>query len=563
MSARHGDRDFYRWDYPVRFLKKFAIIFLLLLMTISTANAMELYNASDWAIRWDNTLKGSVAYRLESQDEDLIDAAHVNGDDGDRNFDRGFSSTRLDLLSELDIKRLNFGVHASAAGWVDGMYLKSNDNNSPSTFNGLGPNNEFDDETEQLHGKKIELLDAFAFGQFNIGDMSASFRLGRHTLLWGETLFFATNGIANGMAPIDSIKGLGVPSTPAKEIFMPVNQVSGQLQIMPTLAFAGFVGLEWRRTRIPGSGSYFSSHDLLDAGGQRLFLGPSAAGPALWRGEDMGAGDSTSEFGDSGFESFGASMRFRVPKVDADWGLYYHQYNDTVPQIYLYPGQNVNLAVGKVGEYALVYPKNIQMIGASFGTEIGSVNVSGEVSERLDTPLVSTPQVVLPGMVADNDDHPLYAIGNTLHANVSLVYLAAAGPSLGGFRLWDGATIMAEVGYTYLVDITENESAFDPTRDDYAFGIRMTFEPAYYQVVSGLDLTVPIGVGYNPAGKSPVDPQFNVTGADEGGDFSVGIAGIYHSNWRTGITYTNYFGSTDTQALADRDFVSVYVQRTF
>jgi hypothetical protein len=341
---------------------------------------------------------------------------------------------------------------------------------------------------------------------------------------------------------------------------MPVNQLSGQLQLSNNLSVAGFTKFEWRRSRIPASGSYFSDLDLIDAGGQRILVGP---GVALWRGDDMGAGDGTDEFGESDFGAFGASLRFRLPSVDADWGLYYHLYNDTAPQVYLYPGRNVDLAAGKVGEYALVYPEDIHMLGASFGTQIGPANVSGEVSGRIDTPLVSTPQTVLPGMEADNDDHPLYAIGDTLHANLSATYLLAEGPSLGSLKLWDGGTLLAEVGYTYLLDTTENESAFDPTRDDYALGLRMVFEPAYYQVFSGFDMTIPLGVGYNPAGKSPVDSKFNVTGADEGGDFSVGVTGTYRNAWRMGLSYINYFGSPSTQTLTDRDLISLYVQRTF
>lgn len=535
----------------------------LLLAILSTANAAELYKDPNWAIRWDNTLKASVAYRVESQDGSLIDAEHFNSDDGDRNFDPGITSTRLDVLSELDIQYRSFGLRASAAGWVDSVYLEKNDNDSPDTFNGLGPNNEFSDETEDLHGKRVELMDAFVFGRFNIGDMPANIRLGRHTLMWGETLFMATNGIANGLAPIDLQKMLSVPSTQAKEIFMPVNQVSSQLQLLPNLSIECFVKFEWRRSRLPASGSYFSDQDMIDVGGERALISPSLPGMALWRGEDMGTGDGTSEFGETDSGSFGASLRFRIPHVDVDWGLYYYKYNDTAPQVYLYPGTNVNAAVGKLGEYRLVYPKNVRMIGVSFGTLIGPANVSGEVCTRIDAPLVSTPQTVTAGMAADNDDNPLYAIGDTFHANLSTVYLLSAGPSVGGLQLWDGATLLAEIGYTYLLDITKNESAFDPTREDYAVGLRLTFEPSYYQVFSGFDLSLPIGIGYNPAGKSPVDTKFNVTGADEGGDFNVGLAGIYRNTWRMGISYTNYFGSSDTQTLADRDLVSIYVQRTF
>jgi len=51
-------------------------------------------------LRWDNTLKYSDAFRLKDQSRRLI--ADPNSDDGDRNFDKGIISNRLDLLSELD-----------------------------------------------------------------------------------------------------------------------------------------------------------------------------------------------------------------------------------------------------------------------------------------------------------------------------------------------------------------------------------------------------------------------------------------------------------------------------
>ena len=122
---------------------------------------------------------------------------------------------------------------------------------------------------------------------------------------------------------------------------------------------------------------------------------------------------------------------------------------------------------------------------------------------------------------------------------------------------------MVEGGWNDLLNITENAAALDPTRDRYAYGFRTVFEPAYYQVLSGLDISFPIGLGYNPMGKSPVDPIFNGGGADHGGDWNVGIKATYLQTWRMGLTYTNYFGDSNTQTLADRDFISLYIERTF
>ena len=47
-----------------------------------------------------------------------------------------------------------------------------------------------------LHGRKAEILDAFLFGATDVGTARVSGRLGRHTVLWGESLFFGNNAIA-------------------------------------------------------------------------------------------------------------------------------------------------------------------------------------------------------------------------------------------------------------------------------------------------------------------------------------------------------------------------------
>jgi hypothetical protein len=42
------------------------------------------------------------------------------------------------------------------------------------------------------------LLDAFAFGQFSVGDVPTYLKVGRHTIYWGESLLLggATHGIS-------------------------------------------------------------------------------------------------------------------------------------------------------------------------------------------------------------------------------------------------------------------------------------------------------------------------------------------------------------------------------
>jgi len=67
-------------------------------------------------------------------------------------------------------------------------------------------------------------------------------------------------------------------------------------------------------------------------------------------------------------------------------------------------------------------------------------------------------------------------------------------------------------------------------------------------------------LSYNPKGKSPVTGAFS---GDKAGVFSIGLSGEYQRTWTANLQYTNYFGGTAAQPLADRDFISFSIQRTF
>ena len=87
------------------------------LAAMGSAAAGEIYTGNpDLVVRWDNTFRFNLANRVEDQDASILNSP--NFDDGDRNFDRGMVSQRIDLLSEFDLiwqDRLGFRV--SAAGW--------------------------------------------------------------------------------------------------------------------------------------------------------------------------------------------------------------------------------------------------------------------------------------------------------------------------------------------------------------------------------------------------------------------------------------------------------------
>jgi len=264
---------------------------------------------------WSNTIKYSLGSRLSSPNDHNL--ANVNADDADRNFDRGsIMMNRFDFLSEFNARYQNFGLSLSAAAWYDQAYMSHNDNDSPGTFNPYSvDNDEFTSETKRWAGRKIEVMNAFVSGQFTPGDIPVSVRLGQHTLLWGESLFFTDNGVAAAMAPVDAYKALTVPNTKAQELFLPTKQISASMLLGNAWTIEGFYQFEWDKTRIPPVGSYMSSVDILDEGGERIIAAP---GTYFYHGKD--------EDPDAG--QFGLSARWRPADLNLDLGFYAIRYNE-------------------------------------------------------------------------------------------------------------------------------------------------------------------------------------------------------------------------------------------
>lgn len=521
----------------------------------SPASAAEFNTGSDLKLRWDNTIKYSNMVRLKNPSSVLL--TNPNYDDGDRNFERGLVSNRLDLLSELDVVYGNVGARASAAAWYDTVYNGDTDNKSPFTYNPSSTsNNHFTDGTRELHGRDAELLDAFVFGKADIGEMNVKGRLGRHAFLYGESVFFGSNAVAAAQSPIDMIKGLSVPNTQFKELLRPTNQISGQVQVNDSLSVGAYYQLEWERHRLPASGSYFSFADMIDDGGQRVLAGP---GMSLYRGDDQEGRNS----GQGGLQ-----IRWRPEGLNTDFGFYAARYHDKFFQIYLRPGTGVGPGQprDKIGEYSMVFPEDIEVYGTSFSTTVGTANVAGEISVRRNMPLVATGGAVLASPENDNDSNPAYPVGNSLHANLSMIDM------YGQSDLWESATLIAEIAWNHRLSITKNPQALDPNSTRNAVALRLLFEPTYFQVLNGLDVSVPIGIGYTPYGRSSVVQGF---GVEHGGDFTIGINGTYENTWKGTLSYTHYFGKggpladpasgnfTYDQIFKDRDFVAFSLSRTF
>jgi hypothetical protein len=122
---------------------------------------------------------------------------------------------------------------------------------------------------------------------------------------------------------------------------------------------------------------------------------------------------------------------------------------------------------------------------------------------------------------------------------------------------WDSATLSAELAANGRLSVTRNATALDGTSDKAAASFRSTFEPTYFGILSNLDLTPILGLGYN-VGNSSTDAQNRGVG-----DIEFGVTAVYRVVWAANITISHFLGGATRQPLADRDFISFSIQRTF
>ena len=106
--------------------------------------------------------------------------------------------------------------------------------------------------------------------------------------------------------------------------------------------------------------------------------------------------------------------------------------------------------------------------------------------------------------------------------------------------------------------------------------LRLVLEPMYRGVLPGIDLGVPIGLGWAPKGSRPLAmTNPNMWVADGGGDFTIGMNGSWRDSLRFSLGFTHFFGEVATfndaatnaftwkQALRDRDFVAASLRYSF
>ena len=533
-----------------------------------TALALNLYNGTNYGNNLEINLQTTISYtpifRVGAVSKILTSPSNLNGSEGDLDFQHGLVSNQFEILPILDIKDGNYGAHFSGEAYLNTVFLGPNQNDQPSTVNAytIGKSTDFTSATRNVDGENARFLDAFVYGTKNFGADGAqtiTVKIGRQTLLWGQSIFLGNNGIAAGMAPIDIITANNNPNAQTQQIVLPVGQAVVTYQPNSVVTLQAYYQFEWEHDSLQGVGSYFNDADVLDAGGERVLL--SAADPALhipavglYRTKDLSPEKNNGQFG--------ASVQLSLGNYDL--GFYGLRYDSKGPESYANITGVPSPAPGglSLGTYRLVYPRDIWLEGVGLSTTVGPVNVAGETSFRQHMNLVNETGVPV-GPTANANSNPGYPVGDTWAGQVSAVWLSP------GFLLDPGGlTALGEIGFNHVLKVTANKTAITqlPHRSSTAAQFQFLVEPNYYDVLPQLELSFPVGLAYTFYGRSEIDGTEN----NGTGSVNVGVTATYKATWIASVTYNDYIGAPNPlltvggePSLADRNYVLLNFQHTF
>src|SRR5690554_3369448 len=514
-------------------------------------------------------------------------------DDGRLNYEKGdFFSKIFKGSHDLELRYGNSGAFLRGNYWYD---FETKD----------GSQRFYDIDDSGRHplqkGAGVQLLDAFVYHNYFIGQNPGNVRLGRQVVSWGEGVFIQ-NGI-NSINPIDA-SAFRRPGAELKEGLMPVEMLYLSQGLTENLTVEAFYQLKWRGTIADNCGTFFSTSDVVgrNCNDRLVFAGADLPHGEQPVGTYIARVHKDKDASDSG--QFGVALRWFVPALNnTEFGFYAMNYHSRNP-LYsneaglgavggpLTPGYD-GVTFGGAG-YFFEHPEDIRLYGVSFGTDIGGTSVAGELSYRPNMPLqinsgdMSRAALLLaagqpdnthrfgPGEIAAGDYIQGYERKEFWQGSVSAVHFIDR--ILGASRL----SLIGEVGFNYIsgigsgngetkfgrdslfgqspfADGTCSSQGTTPKADswcendgyftDFSWGYRVRAALDYSNVIAGINLSPNIAWSHDVEGYSP---NF----VENAKSISIGLNADYANKYNASISYTNFFdGKYNT--LVDRDFAAV------
>ncbi len=616
------------------------------------ARALE-FGSGEVEASLDTTLSYGATFRVADRDPELT--ADINGNDGDLNYKTGVVSNAVKFTSEFDLGYRNFGLFVRGTGFFDAENENGTRERTP-----LSP------KAKRMVGKDIDLLDAYATGTFDLGEVTADLRVGKHVLNWGESTFI--QGGVNAINPFDVSK-LRVPGAELREALVAVPLVSTVLEFPVGLSAEGFYQLDWDKTEIDPVGSYFSVTDYVGPGATRAVVPISGSGVTdvgfgfgpltQYINADLGgARQPLQPDFDPGFLNvvrgpdrnpadsgqWGVAFRYLAEQLnETEFGLYFVNYHSRLPTVgaitgtragvqaglaaaqavgsstsnttqavtaqvtadvqagQIAPaaaptmiGQRVGAAAGALGvdrytktaSYFIEYPEDIQLIGLSFNTDLGTTGwaLQGEYSFRKDQPLQRAERALFeeglgPFLRLVRTERPDYLppaevpgylaayqptrVQGYIKRDVSQAQATATrvfGPTLGA----DSLIFLTEVAGMFVHDMPKQADspiespAGGSDADATSWGYRVASRLDYNNAVGAVNLFPYLQFQHDVSGDSPSPSGSFVQGRTA---LTVGVRASYLASWEANLGYTSFSGRRNE--LRDRDFVAATVKYSF
>ena len=317
----------------------------------------------------------------------------------DLNFAKGEAvSSVLKAVLDLDLKKDNVGLFLRARAWNDfvlgeksvpyGHYPNGFQPQQALSDSGFAPSAQF---------SRIELRDAFVYGQFSGGsEQTLDLRWGRQVLHWGAAVLH-TGGINSGINPVDQAS-LQRPGALPSEGKLPLGMLSGKWAAGKRWSLEGFAAYEARSHVLPGCGTYFDVVSFAPQGCDFASLAGAseqsllASGNFLHRSADVMPKSSG---------QYGVALGYKVEPWSADVKVFAMNTHSTTPSLRM----TVNASTPGVSSvnYAMVYPQDVSLLGLSFHKQLTSaVRLLGEVAYRPHQPISLNAFDVLSGFVSRN-----------------------------------------------------------------------------------------------------------------------------------------------------------------
>ena len=438
----------------------------------------------------------------------------TNGDNGNLNYNSGESFSKILKGShDLNIHYQNVGIFVRGMYFYD--YAMMDDDrawSNPITGNTYDPCR--DGEAKKQVCRDVRLLDAYVYGDFDLGEMPFSVRVGNQVINWGESTLIS-HGISE-INPVD-IARLRAPGAELKEAFIPFGSLWASLGVTENFNVEAFYQYTWEKTVLPPPGSYFSNNDFAGDGGQynnvQLGFGgnpdmnldflisslnnlgnavkagqmtPAQAGAAYaaYTGNiPLRAPGSKAEQDPDDGGQYGLRLSWFLPQLnDTELSLYYVNYHSRRP---IFSGiaadfsastvaNDIGYLIGNtitednytdLSSFARVeldYPEDIKMYALSFNTALGTTAFAGEVTYRQDEPLqlddVELLFAAVPQQLANTGSPAFSALNGISQMTDANGQFFSAGSRIQGFKLFD--TVQAQMTLTHLFGPTLGASQF-------------------------------------------------------------------------------------------------------